>query len=185
MRTNLSTASQVITGPEAVYDNGWGTSDWSNPPGPTSWKCRCVQEPVLCQPQDSYEVVLVCDNTQGVVTTKCTYAQTVGTVFSETVEEGMSVDTTVKAEMAAQFWGMFSGGLGVSQTTGYDWARTSEAAKSEQVTVTVEAEAPPGLVLVVEQATGSCDDSQVRTEQFRTSHHDRQGNIRHQSVVFF
>ena len=185
MTTNLSTASQVITGPEAVYDNGWGTSDWSNPPGPTSWKCRCVQEPVLCQPQDSYEVVLVCDNTQGVVTTKCTYAQTVGTVFSETVEEGMSVDTTVEAEMAAQFWGMFSGGLGVSQTTGYDWGRTSEAAKSEQVTVTVEAEAPPGLVLVVEQATGSCDDSQVRTEQFRTSHHDRQGNIRHQSVVFF
>ena len=55
----------------------------------------------------------------------------------------------------------------------------------EQVTVMVEVEAPPGLVLVVEQATGSCDDSQVRTEQFRTSHHDRQGNIRHQSVVFF
>ena len=130
-------------------------------------------------------MVLVCDNTQGVVTTKCSYAQTEGTVFSEAVEEGMSVDTTVKAEMAAQFWGMFSGGLGVSQTTGYDWSRTSEAAKSEQVTVTVEAEAPPGLVLVIEQATGTCEDSHVRTEQFRTSHHDRQGNISQQTVVFY
>ena len=130
------------------------------------------------------QVVLVCDNTQGVVTTKCSYSQTVGTVFSESVEEGMSVDTTVKAEMSAQFWGMFSGGLGVSETTGYDWSRTSEAAKSEQVTVTVEAEAPPGLVLVIEQATGSCEESQVRTEQFRTSHHDRQGNIIIQTVFY-
>ena len=176
--------SNVITGPAAVYDNSWGTSDWTNPPGPTSWKCRCIQEPVQCQPEDRYEVVLVCDNTLGQVTTKCSYSQTVGTQFSESVEEGMSVDTTVEAEMAAQFFGMFSGGLGVSESTGYDWSSTSEAAKSEQVTVTVEAEAPPGLVLVIEQATGSCDDSEVRTEQFRTSHHDRQGNIRHQTVFY-
>ena len=84
-------------------------------------------------------MVLVCDNTQGLVTTKCSYSQTVGTQFSDSMEEGMSVDTTVEAEMAAQFWGMFSGGLGVSESTGYDWSRTSEAAKSEQVTVTVEA----------------------------------------------
>ena len=54
--TKFSTASNVITGPEAVYENTWGTSDWTNPPGPTSWKCRCVQEPVQCQPEDSYEV---------------------------------------------------------------------------------------------------------------------------------
>ena len=59
MMTNLFTVSNVITGPEAVYDNGWGTSDWSNPPGPTSWKCRCIQEPVQCQPEDGYEVGLV------------------------------------------------------------------------------------------------------------------------------
>ena len=182
--TKLSTVSNVITGPEAVYENTWGTSDWTNPPGPTSWKCRCVQEPVLCQPEDSYEVVLVCDNTQGLVTTKCSYSQTVGTQFSDSMEEGMSVDTTVEAEMAAQFWGMFSGGLGVSESTGYDWSRTSEAAKSEQVTVTVEAEAPPGLVLVIEQATGSCEESHVRTERFRTSHHDSQGNIAQQSVFY-
>ena len=96
----------------------------------------------------------------------------------------MSVDTTVRAEMAAQFFGMFSGGLGVSETTGYDWSRTSEAAKSEQVTVTVEAEAPPGLVLVIEQATGSCEDSEVRTERFRTSHHDSQGSLTHQTVFY-
>ena len=38
----------------------------------------------------------------------------------------------------------FSSGVGFSETTGYDWTQTSEVTKNEQVTVTVEAEAPPG-----------------------------------------
>ena len=41
-----------------------------------------------------------------------------------------------------EFW--FSSGVGFSETTGYDWTQTSEVTKNEQVTVTVEAEAPPG-----------------------------------------
>ena len=40
----------------------------------------------------------------------------------------------------------YSSGVGLSETTGYDWTETSEATKSEQVTVTVEAEAPPGMI---------------------------------------
>ena len=39
---------------------------------------------------------------------------------------------------------VLSSGVGFSETTGYDWTKTSEVTKSEQVTVTVEAEAPPG-----------------------------------------
>ena len=46
-----------------------------------------------------------------------------------------------------------------------------------QVTVTVEAEAPPGLVLVLEQAVGRCGGSEARTEMFRTSHHDTRGHV--------
>ena len=39
---------------------------------------------------------------------------------------------------------VLSSGVGFSETTGYDWTKTSEVTKNEQVTVTVEAEAPPG-----------------------------------------
>ena len=34
--------------------------------------------------------------------------------------------------------------MGFSASTGYDWTHTSQATQNEQVTVTVEAEAPPG-----------------------------------------
>ena len=172
----------MIEGPQEVYQNDWGTSDWSQPPGPTSWKCRCLQEPVDCSPEDGWEVVLVCDNTLGLTPATCSYSQTIGTAFSDSISEGMSVDTTVETELANQFWGLFSLGLGVSESTGYDWSHTTEATKSEQVTVSVEAEAPAGYILVIEQATASCDQSRVRTERFRTSHQDSEGTIMYQDV---
>ena len=34
--------------------------------------------------------------------------------------------------------------LGYSASTGYDWTHTSQVTQSEQVTVTVEDEVPPG-----------------------------------------
>ena len=52
------------------------TSDWSQPPGPTSWKCRCLQEPVDCSPEDGWEAVLVCDNTLGLTPATCSYSLT-------------------------------------------------------------------------------------------------------------
>ena len=117
-----------------------------------------------------------------------------GTQFSDSMSEGMSIDTTVESALEAQFWGVFSEKMGMSVTTGYDWTQTSEITKSEQTTITVEAEAPPGvynvdndsdiriiivvgLVLIIEQAVGHCDDSEARTERFKTSHQDSRGNI--------
>ena len=89
---------------------------------------------------------MVCDNLNGQATTKCTYSQTVGTEFSDSVSEGMSVDETVEYEMEMEFWGIFKQRMGMSVATGYDWGHTSDATKSEQTTITVEAEAPPGKV---------------------------------------
>lgn len=67
--------------------------------------------------------------------------------------------------------------MGVSISTGYDWGHVTSETRSDQVTITLEAEAPPGLVLVIEQAVGHCGGSEARTEMFRTSHHDKQGNV--------
>jgi hypothetical protein len=62
---------------------------------------------------------------------------------------------------------MFSDTLGVSTTTGYDWGQVSSEAKSEVITVTVEAKAPPGLILQIEQAVGHCGGNDVQTELFK------------------
>ena len=69
--------------------------------------CFVCQEPVDCEPPDGYDEVLVCDNNAGQTSTRCSYSQTIGTQFSDSVSEGMSVDTTVEAEIAAMFWGLF------------------------------------------------------------------------------
>ena len=60
-----------------------------------------------CEPSGGYDVVLVCDNVTGQTSTKCTYSQTISTQFSDSVSEGMSVDTMVQEEMEAMFWGLF------------------------------------------------------------------------------
>ena len=89
-----------------------------------------------------------------------------------------------------QLWGMFSAGSHWETSTGYDWNHVSSETKSEQTTITVEAEAPAGhhhhLIftelscfegkkLIMEQAVGHCGGSEARTEMFRTSHQDSKG----------
>merc|ERR1711884_603337 len=62
--------SHVLRGPEAVYNNHWGVSNGHMSNGPRSFKCRCIQEPINCQPDDGYDVVLVCDNLLGLADAK-------------------------------------------------------------------------------------------------------------------
>merc|ERR1712038_667902 len=171
--TNYEGDSLVLPGPTAVYNNHWGVG---GPPGPSSFKCRCIQEPISCVPDDEYDVVLVCDNLLGQATTKCTYQQTIGTAFSESASQGMSVSGAVSNAIHAGLFRLFSEDLDISVTTGYDWTHVSEATQSEQITMKIEAEAPPGTVLIIEQAVGHCDGNEARTEMFRTSHQDSKGH---------
>ena len=90
------------------------------------------------------KVILWCDNLNGQTTTKCSYEQTIGTSFSESASEGMSVSESVKDAIHAGLFDIFSNNLEISTTTGYDWTHASENTKSEQTTVKIEAEAPPG-----------------------------------------
>merc|ERR1712079_131297 len=73
--------SLVVQGPNATYNNKWGIEGENPqyPNGPKSFKCRCLQKPVDCKPIDDYDTILLCDNTQGVAPTKCTYSHTIGT----------------------------------------------------------------------------------------------------------
>ena len=193
---NYDGDGKVIQGPAEIFRNEFGHHgvNGEGPPGPRGWQCRCIQDPIQCEPEDGYEVdttiqttkhlyhwhyqvILQCDNLDGQTTTKCSYSHTVGTEFSEEVSEGMSVDETVEYAMEASFWEIFKESMGVSISTGYDWGHVTSETRSDQVTITLEAEAPPGLVLVIEQAVGHCGGSEARTEMFRTSHHDKHGNV--------
>ena len=60
----------VISGPEEVYRNTHWNFNPDSGPGPRSFKCRCTQKKVNCEPKDSYEVVLWCDGRNAVVDTK-------------------------------------------------------------------------------------------------------------------
>ena len=77
--------------------------------------------------------------------------------------------------LSASFFDLFEASLSTSVTTGYNWATTSEETKSEQVTVEVEAVAPAGKILVIQQAVGHCDGSTVKTEMYKISHIDANG----------
>ena len=86
----------------------------------------------------------MCDNLLGLAAAKCTYSHTVGTAFSESASESMSVSESVKYAIHAGLFNIFSEDLEISVTTGYDWTHTTDATKSEQTTIIVEAEAPAG-----------------------------------------
>ena len=98
-------------------------------------------------------MILVCDNLLGQTTTKCSYSQTIGTAFSQSASEGMSVSESVADKIHEGLFNIFSNDLQISTTTGYDWTHASEATQSEQITIKFEAEAPPGRLII------SCKDS--------------------------
>ena len=82
----------------------------------------------------------------------------------------MSIDATIQASMESSFFGLFSASVGVSVTTGYDWTQTTEATKSEQVTIEVRSTVGPGYILQIQQATGLCGGSYSNTELFKILH---------------
>ena len=63
----------------------------------------------------------------------------IGTTWSSSASESMSIDETIEYAMSESFFGMFSKEIGMSSTTGYDWTHTSSEAKSETEEFNLEA----------------------------------------------
>ena len=99
----------VVYGPHFNYKNTWGVrpSKSYRGPGPGALRCRCEQTLPNCEPEDGYDVVLVCDNTGGVVDTFCSYSHTVGTAYSEEMSEEMSISVGVSYSMSASYFELF------------------------------------------------------------------------------
>ena len=149
--------------------------------GHPSFQCRCNMKPVSCTPKDGYHVVLRCDATNAIESVNCNYIKKVGLIYGEELSESVSVSTTIAYEITASIFKSFSETLSVSMTTGYDWGVTSSVTKSVTEQFEVLASAPAGLMLTIEQAVGTCGDTEVWTEMFRIRHTDVKGNIVHES----
>ena len=100
------TFSIKIQGPNFNYnsDFGNGPEDSKLGNGPEAFKCRCIQTPPNCQPDDGYDPVLVCDNTGGVVDTSCSYSHTVGTAYSNSMTEEMSISVGLKETITSSYF---------------------------------------------------------------------------------
>ena len=163
-----------------LVDNGQGNGG-SCAKGVRQMKCRCNMANVNCVPEDSYEVVMQCDATLAQADSECNYQKTIGTAFSESLSTSMSVDYTVSAKLKVEFFEFFSESVGVSASTGYDWTSVSSETVSEEDTISITATATAGYVARIEQAVGHCGASTAKTELFRVSHVNKQGDIVQQS----
>ena len=111
----------------------------------------------------------MCDGTDLDVAAECKYRKTIGTTYSESVSEQMSVSSEVYSEIQAGMFGIMST-LGASINTGYDWTQISEATMSEEESFEVLAVVPPGKKLYIEQAIGHCNGNTAKTEMFKLTH---------------
>lgn len=145
------------------------------PKGSKSYRVRCSIAHFRCKPIDRFEAVLTCDATQAVAETECNYQKTIGTKFSSSVSHAFHLEAKLEAEMSASFFGLFSATLRMSLATGYNWGTVSESAKETTKTYQVNALAPAGYILKIEQAVGRCGNSLVKTELFRISHYGKTG----------
>jgi len=156
------------TCPRELWDgvHGWGH---------VSIKCRCEQEAIVCEPEDGWERIMQCDNSDGSTTTTCKYKKTIGTTYSTEVQHSMSIDLSVAAALKENYFTLFSAELSTSASTGYDWTHTSSETMSEEHSYEVDTEVPPGTVVMIDGAIGRCGGSTSKTELFKISSYDQEG----------
>jgi len=171
--TLLEAGTHTLTGTESTASADCGK-------GWRSFRCRCDLTPVNCAPKDQFEVVLQCNALGAVSPVKCDYNKKVGVTYSEELHQTISVGLDIEYEISAGLIEVFEASLGESVSTGFNWGSTSTSTRSRAETFKVLAEAPPGLLLTIEQAVGTCGESTVSTELFRIRHTDSKGNIVHE-----
>ena len=101
------------------------------------YKCRCDMNPIDCSAYDQYAPVLECDALDAAIDVKCTYSKSVGTKYSQSVNESMSLDASIEEELKLQYYKRFYFGVGISVETGYDWTHVSSEAREYETTIEV------------------------------------------------
>jgi len=139
--------------------------------GVKSFACRCDREPITCVPQDDWQTVLVCDNSDGKrFKADCTYTVTTGATYSEEHSFNYINDTSIDIKyhetinelfVKKEFEGF------ESLKTGFKWSSASTSMFTKTSTTTITDEAPKGYILTVQQAVGKCGGSEFRTNMIK------------------
>merc|ERR1712136_235936 len=88
----------------------------------------------------------------------------------------------VETAMRTGFFKSFESELGLSVTTGYDWAHVSSQTQSNSVTTTVEVEVPAYTKMKIQAAQGNCDRNTVHTDFYKTITTNKAGDIVSETV---
>jgi len=138
-------------------------------------RCCDVGDPTkLCDPEDFFEPILICDNLEALAPTTCTYSETVGIGNSTSSGEGGSTERTFYSEMGFNFgasgFGLsanFHAKLGESNTTGFNWNTASSQTWNQQVSTTVEMTVPPCMKSELLQVVGECSFFSVHARVYK------------------
>ena len=128
---------------------------------------ECGMKMPDCAPKDEWRSVAYLDNSGSSLPTKFTYYYFIGTQWSTEMKNSFNIEHSVTAKVEASFYKIFSASASHTLTTGYNWAKTSTEAKNKETSYTIESEVPGRAVIKIEQAQGTCGDSNVFTEMFR------------------
>lgn len=168
----------VKIGAGSVFDNKDFYQNPYYPAGPGSFACTCYQDPIDCTASDDWETVVVCDNTQSPVAADCSYNLRIGSSFSYSVTQTLSLSSTLTRAIAIQFRHIFIA-QAASLTVGFDWSSSFEFSKSIDETFKVNTKVEAGHTLAIQQAVGYCDGSSFRTKMFRIKQEATEGHNIH------
>jgi len=154
-------------------------------------KCCDVEDPAeVCIPEDVWELVIECDNTEAVTPTTCYYERKVGVSTSTTESEGgyyrSEIYHSLGFNLAAAISPLnlnFRYNLGISQGTGYDWSVSNTEIWSSETTTSVSFDVPSGIKTQLLQTVGKCDFYAAKATRVKRIDTDTKTNI--QSITYF
>lgn len=166
------------TGEVQVYGSGLHSNVKNNPLWTTcydeligcwpSMKCRCKMTPPVCDPVDGYQAVMQCDNSASQHTPmSCRYTKVVGTGYTDSWSESMSIDESISVSMKESLYGIFEEEIGISISTSFNWGTAGSEVFNEQTELEITINVDPGYILRIEQADGECGGNDVRTPLFK------------------
>lgn len=141
-------------------------------------------------PNDFWELIIECDNTEAVSGTTCYYERKVGVSHSITESEGGYREYEVYQNIGFNLLDALSAlnfnfkyNLGMSYGTGYNWTTSTSEIWSSETTTGVSFEVPPGIKTQLLQTVGNCGIYNAKAT--RVKRIDTDGSTQKQTVTYF
>jgi len=153
-------------------------------------KCCDVPDPGQdCEPNDEWDLLIECDNTQAVTPTTCSYERKVGISHSRTESEThydvteMYQSVGFGLDAAPSVLSLnFEYNLAWSEITGYNWTVSNTEVWSVETITKVQFDVPPKVSSQLLQTLGTCGIYNVRATRIKRI--DTQAETLMQTVTY-